>query len=244
MQAEIYAVGEGRVLRRALDGSGESESEARLLRYLREHRFPVPDVYRAEGDELEMQRVEGVTLLTAIARRPWRIRSHARILARLHRRLHAIEPPEWLPPLDGHQGGVILHLDLHPRNVLLTRRGPMVIDWGKARRGPAAIDVAMTWLILESAMVPGGPIARRLSRWAGRFVAQRFLIYFDKDDVARATDAAAAFRLADADLGPRERERVLAIRERMRVRVERRARRDARRRERAARRGRGPSRRR
>lgn len=32
---------------------------------------------------------------------------------------------------------LVLHLDFHPANVMLTSGGPVVIDWTNARAGPA-----------------------------------------------------------------------------------------------------------
>ena len=47
----------------------------------------------------------------------------------------------WLSPwADG--GDRIIHLDLHPLNVLMSRRGPVVIDWSNAAPGDPLTDVA------------------------------------------------------------------------------------------------------
>ncbi|MFI1467891.1 phosphotransferase family protein [Streptomyces wuyuanensis] len=56
----------------------------------------------------------------------------------------------------------MLHLDLHPGNVILTQRGPVVIDWCNAGAGDPAADVAMTMVTVGSADVPG--LAARLGR--------------------------------------------------------------------------------
>lgn len=50
-----------------------------------------------------------------------------------------------------------MHLDLHPANVLLAADGPVLIDWGIARTGPATLDTAMTALTLAAAVVAGVP---------------------------------------------------------------------------------------
>ncbi|MGN6111352.1 MAG: aminoglycoside phosphotransferase family protein [Kofleriaceae bacterium] len=42
-------------------------------------------------------------------------------------------------------GGSILHGDLHPGNVVVHRRGPVLIDWARARTGSALEDVS-SWL--------------------------------------------------------------------------------------------------
>ena len=38
-------------------------------------------------------------------------------------------------------GDRFLHLDLHPLNVIMSARGPIVIDWANASRGEALTDV-------------------------------------------------------------------------------------------------------
>ena len=40
-------------------------------------------------------------------------------------------------------------MDLHPDNVVLTERGPMVIDWSNTREGAPGLDRAVTALILS-----------------------------------------------------------------------------------------------
>ncbi len=64
---------------------------------------------------------------------------HARLLADLHRRLHGIAAPEWLPAIG--PGGAVIHLDLHPDNVMLHGNGALFIDWANARAGHWADDV-------------------------------------------------------------------------------------------------------
>ena len=212
-EAEVYAYGEGRVLRRYTEPGQTATREAELMRYLTDRGYPVPRVYDVDERDLVMERLEGPTLLDDMGRRPWRIRSHAALLARLHRRLHAIEAPEWMEERLGG-GDAVVHLDLHPRNIVLTERGPVVIDWAKARRGSPAIDVAVTWLILETARVPGGLIGRRLARVAGAFITRRFLHFFPRDEVHTALEPAARFRLLDTDLTDKERAAIGEILER------------------------------
>ena len=107
-------------------------------------------------------------------------------LAELHARLHRI-PPE---------GDRLVHLDLHPGNVLLARRGPVVIDWTNASGGDPALDVALTWVICATS---GG--------LAGRVFTQRFLRHVDREAARVALPAAVAFRLADGNVTEAERAR-------------------------------------
>ena len=47
-------------------------------------------------------------------------------------------------------GAALLHGDLHPGNVLLGAKGPVVIDWFDAAIGHPAADIARTLLLLRS----------------------------------------------------------------------------------------------
>jgi aminoglycoside phosphotransferase (APT) family kinase protein len=86
-------------------------------------------------------------------RKPWLMGRYARALADLHDRLHVIPAPEWLKDVD--EGDRLVHLDLHPMNVMLTPGGPIVIDWTNAARGSALIDVAVTFVLLTCPQMPG-----------------------------------------------------------------------------------------
>ena len=93
------------------------------------------------------ERIAGPTMLEDLGKRPWRAGAHARLLAELHARLHRIPAPDWLRAFPV-EGDAVLHLDLHPANVILSPDGPVVIDWTNGARGDAAADLALTWIIL------------------------------------------------------------------------------------------------
>jgi serine/threonine protein kinase len=123
----------------------------------------VPEVFDVSGSDIVMERATGPTMLDAIARRPWTVSAQARLLAELHDLVHGV-PIAGVPGLDlpapfGTAGppetDVLLHRDLHPQNVILTQRGPVIIDWEGAARGPAVADVGMTWVIIGFSDIPG-----------------------------------------------------------------------------------------
>jgi tRNA A-37 threonylcarbamoyl transferase component Bud32 len=126
----------------------------RVMAWARSHGYPVPQVYERTETDLILDRLHGPTMLADLARRPWRLVRHAKTLARLHRQLHAIPAPVELPAPLG-EGGSLVHLDLHPGNVVLTASGPMVIDWPNAARGDGLADVAYTWVILTTSRLEG-----------------------------------------------------------------------------------------
>jgi tRNA A-37 threonylcarbamoyl transferase component Bud32 len=157
---DIFEYGPGLVLRRAKNGR-VIEAEARTIQYARDHGYPVPKIHevRAGGTEIVMERIEGPMMMDVMLRKPWRSARYARELADLHDRLHTIPAPEWLPNVD--DGDRLVHLDLHPMNVMLTQSGPIVIDWPNAARGTALADVAVTFVLLTCPQVPG---SRTLNR--------------------------------------------------------------------------------
>src|SRR5688572_11290817 len=131
------------------------------MEHARSRGYPVPAARALNDTDIVMERVDGPTMLDDLARRPWSSLAHAGTLAQLHEQLHEITAPEWLPTPFG-AGRSLLHLDLHPDNVILTARGPVVIDWPNAARGPAAADVAHTWIVMACS-VPTTGRARQLA---------------------------------------------------------------------------------
>lgn len=123
-----------------------------------------------------LQRLDGPTLLQLSRRGALTPEATGAILAGLARSVHAIAPPadvlpliettrgalrdaggavalhvatgvlaliERLPPGDG-----LCHGDLHPGNVIMTPDGPRIVDWQGATRGPPALDLACTEVLL------------------------------------------------------------------------------------------------
>ncbi len=152
--ADVFAYGEGLVLRRTTSGRS-LDAEARVMRHVADLGYPVPRVHDvlADGTEIVMDRVEGPVMIDEMARRPWTISRHGATLARLHRELHEIVAPDWLRAFAGSPGDRIGHFDLHPMNVMLSARGPVVIDWTNAAATRPAADVAMTWVLLATGTV-------------------------------------------------------------------------------------------
>jgi aminoglycoside phosphotransferase (APT) family kinase protein len=112
-------------------------------------------------------------MLKMLGDRPWRYAPIADDLADLHARLAALHIDEGGVAVRFEPAECLVHLDLHPDNVILTRRGPVVIDWSNAGLGPHGADVATTWILLtigEADDIPAplrpfvGAIRRRLIR--------------------------------------------------------------------------------
>lgn len=196
--ADVFAAGPDRVLRRYRAGEGgDVQLEAAVMEHARRHGFPVPLVHDASGRDLILERLVGTTMLVDLGRRPWLVRRHGQTLGELHTRLHGIPAPPGVCASFG-RGERLAHFDLHPGNVMLTPRGPIVIDWSNASRGDPADDVATTWVILTTSAIPG-PVTFRAPARAGR---QLFIAAFLKrvdGQAARARLATVAARRLETD---------------------------------------------
>lgn len=196
--ADVYAVGTDRVLRRYRDRDVDPREVLAMATAARAG-FPVPRVYSVRGPDLILARVDGPTMLDELSRADApRVRALAQQLAALHQQLHRVPAPIDFPTPFG-EGPALLHLDLHPQNVLLSSSGPMVIDWANAARGPASADVAVSAAIFESAEVPPEHEARRA------LLLATFLAEFDASEVAGFAQQAARYWLGQAHLTAGER---------------------------------------
>jgi aminoglycoside phosphotransferase (APT) family kinase protein len=210
--ADVYALGPRRVLRRyrvPIDVA----AEARLMRYLAASGYPVPEVYDADGRDLVLERLDGTDMLNDLGRRPWLVARHARTLGDLHDRLHQIAAPGDLPAVPG-QGRAVLHMDLHPGNVMLTSRGPVVIDWVGARAGAGGIDLAMAYLIMSTAETDLIPLWLRPVVGPLRAAYCRRFVAAVRDQPWPHLARAARLRMADINTRPSEAARLQRIAER------------------------------
>jgi aminoglycoside phosphotransferase (APT) family kinase protein len=151
--ADVFAVDADRVLRRYRN-TRDVTGEARVMRHARRFGYPVPELYATGAGEMILQRLPGPTMLAALERGTSSAEDAGEELARLLARLHTVPAMGTADP-----AARVLHLDLHPGNVVLTPAGPVVIDWCNATDGPPALDVGMTALILAQVAVGGGPHA-------------------------------------------------------------------------------------
>jgi aminoglycoside phosphotransferase (APT) family kinase protein len=191
----VFEDGPGRVRRRYRPGEGgDVEIEAAMMEYARGQGYPVPAVHEVSGRDLVLERVDGPTMLAALAARPWRVGHYGRVLADLHVRLHALPAPPDAPVRFG-EGDRLVHFDLHPDNVLMSPAGPVVIDWSNASRGDPADDVALTWAILATSVVPGPLPFRAIARAGRRILLDAFLSNVDRAAARARLPAVAARRL-------------------------------------------------
>ncbi len=208
--ADIYEAGPGRVLRRMRSGRARP-GEVASMRHAASHGYPVPEVFEAAGADVVMARVDGDDLLSVLGRRPWRAGSIGRTVADLHTALAAI-PVDGSPiPVRFEPAEALVHGDLHPGNVIMTKTGPVVIDWEGAGLGPSDADVATTWLLLEIAEPDHvALLVRPVVSLVRRRLLRAFLAGVGRP--RRTTiRTVCEFRLTDPNMRPVERVRIEAF---------------------------------
>jgi len=161
------------------------------------------------------ERINGPSLLNQLARMPWKAAQYARLLASLHAQIHKISAPsnletqrKWarggIPGTDKlskemkesvlnlletmPDGNLLCHGDFHPGNIIVTHRGPVIIDWMTATRGTAGGDVGRTSVILEAAQAPEGTPMRWLLEWVRKsFLATYLKTYFQLQPLEKSS---------------------------------------------------------
>ena len=167
------------------------DREARMTRAAYEAGVPVPamiDVIEQDGRRgIIFERVTGLSMLDDFRTKPWHLVHSAHLLAELHAAVHTRQIPD-LPSLrqslayriEGAalaeklksaalqalaqlpDGNAVCHGDFHPDNVILSPRGPIIIDWMTVNHGHPLADVARTVVILSVGEPPPGVPNRSL----------------------------------------------------------------------------------
>jgi Phosphotransferase enzyme family len=134
---------------------------------------PVPrvldEVELETGTAVLLERLPGVSAAEFVAVRPDQAKSVGRSCGALHALFAEVRAPSELPGAPGARSvpdARLLHLDLHPFNVLVGDRGEItgVIDWANAAAGDPVLDCARSWTILT--LDPGAVARRANPAWA------------------------------------------------------------------------------
>jgi uncharacterized protein (TIGR02172 family) len=209
------------------------ETEAWIAGLAADKGFGAPRVREVVeiGDRLGLvyQRLDGPSLLNRIGAHPWKMPAYARLLANLQAEMHARSAPE-LPPLNERLarkvqtadllpddlkaaallalerlpgGDRLCHGDFHPDNILLTRQGPVIIDWTDAACGNPLADVARTSLLFSISSLPPSTPGRRVvesfREWFHRLYLRRYfqLSSAPRSELAAWMPVVAAARLSE-----------------------------------------------
>ena len=223
------------------------EGEAETGRLIFESGIPSPaveGVIELEGQTgIIFERVTGPTMLEFITRKPWLIAAIARQFAELHFKMHSQQAHhlssqgeklknrlENTPSISAETrhmlldllnnlptGTAICHGDFHPDNIIMSTRGPVIIDWADATRGNSLYDLARTSYLLSRAKVPPGiSLYRRVLLNLFRYTFHAFYLNryrklnpFSRSQLAEWTKIMAAARLVEGIDG--EEAQLLAI---------------------------------
>lgn len=123
-----------------------------------------------------LQRIYGKTSLRLIQETPWKLSYYAKQMARLHYRIHNYYAADVLPSQKERfsrkikdslsilgekgkriwnyinslkDGNSICHGDIHFKNIIVSDKGPVAIDWNSVYKGNPLGDVARTYLTLN-----------------------------------------------------------------------------------------------
>jgi aminoglycoside phosphotransferase (APT) family kinase protein len=147
------------------------------------------------------ERLDGPSLLNHTTAKPWTVFASARLMAKLHAQMHTCRPAGLpsqrqrlrdkfnaarplspglkqvaLAALDQlPDEAVLCHGDYHPDNILLSTRGPVILDWVEATCGHPLADVARTTLMMRHATIPPHVSGRQLIEAGRRLWYQVYL---------------------------------------------------------------------
>ncbi len=209
------------------------EAEARNSQVLHAAGLPVPrffehvEIAGRRGSVFE--RIEGRSISTSLRMNPIRLSGLARRLADVHQSIHGTERPE-LPPVVDHlrrviagvavltaaqrdklialldslpSGSSVCHFDFHPSNVILSPRGPVVLDWGSARHGNPLADVARTFVLFatDHLWTPAGPVTKIWNKAFARIYLRCYLagVTQTRDELEHWITILAAAKLRKAE---------------------------------------------
>lgn len=147
------------------------------------------------------ERLEGISMLQDMNARPWMLFKHARVLAELQVQINQ-QSITGLPTYKDRlnydisntselsedlrekvfsmlealpDGQNLCHGDYHPGNVIITKRGPLVIDWMTACSGSPWADVARSRLLLSIGAKAAGKQVRPIIRFVVKLYHHTYL---------------------------------------------------------------------
>jgi uncharacterized protein (TIGR02172 family) len=156
----------------------EAKREEKIARIIFDAGLPVPAVHeiiKLRGRYgILYDRIEGQSMLKELMSTPSKLRQYATLFAHLHMRIHSVQVKD-LPSQhqklrrkicrakslpynlkqetlrflqDLPDSNMLCHGDFHPENILMSNRGPIVIDWIDATIGKPEADIARTLILV------------------------------------------------------------------------------------------------
>jgi hypothetical protein len=221
---------------------GMIQHEIDVGRIVSTGKFPVPKLIQPleiNGRRgIVYERADGSSMLDLWVKHPWLLVRLARQMAELHAHIH-LQDGSGLPSLKSAltatiqrvenlpsglkadvlrllenlpDGSALCHFDFHPGQVLITKEGPVIIDWMTACQGYPLADVARSIVILTYSPVPGaGWIMQTIvNLWRGLFYRTYLARYLalhpgvTRDEITTWMVPVAAGRLNEAIPGEEE----------------------------------------
>lgn len=165
-------------------------------------------------------RIDGISLFRLAQARPWTVFQTVRQLADLHAQVNRCRAPVELPSqrellikriaagnrLDESQkasllnrldelpeGDALCHGDFHFENILMTSRGPVILDWSGAARGVPAADVASTCWLFANADFPkeAAVIPHLILRVVRKMIHRRYVRQYVRSGLATCSQIEA-----------------------------------------------------
>lgn len=227
---------------------GAIDRESRISQVIQENGLAAPlveGVVRLEGRlGIVYEWIEGPSMLRELSQKPWTFTRVARQFAELHLSMHrclCAEFPSQREQMVGRiqdssllsaalksrvlerlerlpDGNAVCHGDFHPDNILVSPRGPVVIDWMGATRGHPLADVATTALLLRISDLPPGidVLQQRLLQALREAFYRAYARWYFRSSPYRQEQvddwvAPAAAAILDRGRTPGEQERLAAL---------------------------------
>lgn len=234
--ASVYEWGTHEVLKLFNEGYSMG-NEAENCRIINNIGIPSPEVVgtiKVDGWEaIIFERIDGITMTRSIEQNKDSIAKYARILAELHVMINSIKvnyPSNLVKELTSKisyigsldtkikckinedltklpESNEICHYDFHPDNIIMSQKGPVIIDWANVLVGNSLADVTRTSLILGSPALPPGDCPYWLKDRASRLFFHDEYLYeylklshISKADLEPWIQPLAAARLSEGIL--------------------------------------------
>jgi len=97
-----------------------------------------------------------------------------------------------------------VHLDLHPLNVILGPRGPVVIDWPSAARGDPAVDVGLAWVLMAAGEIPDSGLRGSIMGLGRSLLVNSFLAQADLPTVKSCLREIVEWKTKDPNMSSGE----------------------------------------
>ncbi|KEZ53681.1 hypothetical protein GS18_0201520 [Metabacillus indicus] len=217
------------------------EYEYAIYKEIAKTPLQVPRLYSFEKEKhaLIFERIDGNSLMAKMKSNPLFMPIHMRRMAEWHADIHQCrnlklpllndrlasrisvcsdlnesEKRKILSHLEGLPDNerVLCHGDFHPDNVLLTKKGHVIIDWADAAVGSRLADIARSFLLIKYGGLTSSPVQRMFRRLLAKYYVRccRRIGLFDMSELQKWILPVAAGRLSES-IGEREKEALLKL---------------------------------